>query len=140
MIDVHCDVEENRRVRVYKNSWFSKFARKENIEDTALCEAVERARQGLIDADLGSGLLKQRVAREGGGKSGGYRTLIFFQAEERAIFAFGFAKSDRANLNTAELATFRKAAKIVLALPQVQIDVESQAGRLKEVKCGDQDL
>ena len=60
---------------------------------------------------MGSGLLKQRVAREGAGKSGGYRTLIFFRLGERAIFAFGFAKSDKANLNAEELTEFRKAAK-----------------------------
>jgi hypothetical protein len=61
----------------------------------ALVAAIDQANCGLIDADLGGGLIKQRVAREGGGKSGGYRTLVFFRHEERAIFAFGFAKSDK---------------------------------------------
>jgi hypothetical protein len=127
-------------VRLYKNGWFAKFARKEQISDAALCEAVDLAEQGLIDANLGGGLLKQRVARKGAGKSGGYRTLIFFRAGERAIFAFGFAKSDRANLNAEEMATFKKAAKIVLALTQAQIDIEVEAGRLKEVNRDDQDV
>jgi hypothetical protein len=86
-------------VTIYKNSWFAKFARKERISDAALCVAIDRAGRGLIDADLGSGLIKQRVAREGAGKSGGYRTLIFFRAGERSIFVFGFAKSDKANLD-----------------------------------------
>lgn len=69
----------------------------------------------MIDADLGSGLLKQRVARTGEGKSGGYRTLVFFRAETQAVFAFGFAKSDKANLTKDEEAIFRKAAKLVLS-------------------------
>ena len=73
------------------------------------------------------------MAREGGGKSGGYRTLIFFRQNERAMFAFGFAKSDRANLDAVELRTFKKAAKIVLALAQDQIDLEVQAGRMMEL-------
>jgi hypothetical protein len=67
-------------VRILKNRWFQRFARKEAITDQALCGAVDRANQGLIDADLGSGLIKQRVARPGAGRSGGYRTLILFRA------------------------------------------------------------
>lgn len=55
-------------MQVLKTAWFAKFARKEKIGDEILCEAVERAEKGLIDADLGGGLLKQRVARSGAGK------------------------------------------------------------------------
>ena len=133
-------MKKNPVARIYKNRWFDKFAAKEGIGDTTLCAAVGRVEQGLIDADLGSGVLKQRVAREGAGKSGGYRTLIFFRRDERAIFVFAFAKNDRANLDAEEVATFKKAAKIVLALSQSQIDVEVEAGRLTEVKCGDENL
>jgi len=75
-------------VRVFMTAWFQKFARKEEISESALCQAVARAESGLVDADLGSGLLKQRVARQGAGKSGGYRTLIFFRAQTRAVFTF----------------------------------------------------
>jgi hypothetical protein len=126
--------------RIYKNRWFAKFANREGISDAMLVAAIEQANAGLIDANLGGGLIKQRVAREGEGKSGGYRTLIFFRAEERAVFAFGFAKNDRANLDALELRTFKKAAKIVLGLTQDQIDVEARAGRMIEVKDDDQDL
>ncbi len=127
-------------VRVFKNAWFQKFARKEKISDAALCEAVARAEAGLIDADLGGGLLKQRVARPGAGKSGGYRTLIFFRVETRAVFAFGFAKNDRANLDEDEEAAFKKAAKLVLAFSDEQMDAEIESGRLTEVNCDGQDL
>jgi hypothetical protein len=84
-----------QRTRIYKNRWFAKFASREGISDAALVAAIDQANRGLVDADLGGGLIKQRVAREGGGKSGGYRTLVFFRHEELAIFAFGFAKSTR---------------------------------------------
>jgi hypothetical protein len=127
-------------MRVYKNGWFSKFARKERIRDVALCAAIHRAEQGLIDADLGGGVIKQRVARDGEGKSGGYRTLIFFRQGEMGVFTFGFAKSDRANLNEDELAVFKKAARLFLELTQAQIKIELEAGRLLEVHCGDEDL
>ena len=124
-------------MRVYKNRWFEKFAKAQRLSTRSLWEAIERANAGLIDADLGSGLIKQRVAREGQGRSGGYRTIIAFRVEDRAVFLFGFAKSSRANLNAAELATFRKAAKIVLELSQEQIDVEVEAGRLVEIEDGE---
>lgn len=127
-------------MRVFKNSRFHKFARKEKISDAMLCEAVERAERGQIDADLGAGLIKQRVARPGAGKSGGFRTLVFFRAETRAVFAFGFAKSDMANLDDAEEAYLKKAAKLVLGFADAQMDAEVSAGRMFEVNCDEQDL
>ncbi len=128
------------RIRIYKSRWFAKFANREGISDATLVAAIDLANRGLIDADLGGGLIKQRVAREGGGKSGGYRTLVFFRHEERAIFAFGFAKSDKANLSAAELKVYKQAAKIVLALTQAQIDTEVREDRLFEVNDDAQDL
>lgn len=122
-------------MRVFKNGWFQKFARKEKISDAMLCEAVARAERGQIDADLGSGLIKQRLARPGAGKSGGFRTLVFFRTQQRAVFAFGFAKSDMANLDDADEAYLRKAAKLVLGFTDEQIDAEIAAGRMLEVKC-----
>lgn len=127
-------------MRVFKNSRFHKFARKEKISDAMLCEAVERAERGQIDADLGAGLIKQRVARPGAGKSGGFRTLVFFRAETRAVFAFAFAKSDMANLDDAEEAYLKKAAKLVLGFADAQMDAEVAAGRMFEVNCDEQDL
>ena len=129
-----------QQTRVYKNRWFAKFASREGIGDATLVAAVMRANQGMVDADLGGGLIKQRVAREGRGKSGGYRTLVFFRLGERAVFAFGFAKSDRANLNVVELRIYKQAARIVLALTQAQVDIEVREGRLFEVKDDAEDL
>jgi hypothetical protein len=127
-------------VRVFKNGWFQKFARKEKISDAMLCEAVARAERGQIDADLGAGLIKQRVARPGAGKSGGFRTLVFFRAQTRAVFAFGFAKSDMANLDAGDEAYMKKAAKLVLGFTDAQMNAEVDAGRMLEVKCDDKDL
>lgn len=127
-------------IRIYKNAWFAKFASKEKIDDRLLYEAIERAENGLIDADLGGGLFKQRIARESAGKSGGYRTIVFFRSGERAIFAYGFAKSDRANLTRDELAEFKRAAKFALAFTQSQIDALVRIGKLQEVQRGDEDL
>ena len=73
-------------MRIFKNAWFERFARKQNISDKAMAQAIERAEQGLIDADLGGGVIKQRVARPGQGKSGGFRTVILYRTTERAFF------------------------------------------------------
>jgi hypothetical protein len=126
-------------MRVFKNLWFEKFARKQDIADASLCEAIARAERGLIDADLGGGVLKQRIAREGKGKSGGFRTIILFRSGDRAVFVFGFAKSDQANISAADLAGFRKAASYVLAFSVEELDGEVAAGNLLEVQ-GDEDL
>ena len=78
-------------MRIFRNQWITKFAKKHKISDSELIEAVERADNGLIDADLGGGVIKQRIARQGQGRSGGYRSLIFFRHGERAFFMTAFA-------------------------------------------------
>ena len=98
-----------QRTHIYKNRWFAKFASREGISDATLVAAIDQANHGLVDADLGGALIKQRIAREGGGKSGGYRTLVFFRHEERAILAFGFAKSDKADFNAVGLKDYKHA-------------------------------
>lgn len=102
-------------MRVYKVKRFARFARDEGIADSSLIEAVERAARGLVDADLGGGLIKQRVARRGQGRSGGFRTLIAFRAGETAVFLFGFAKRDRDNVDPVELAALRSLSDRLLS-------------------------
>jgi hypothetical protein len=113
--------------------------RKERIDDSALRDAVQRAESGLIDADLGGGVIKQRVARAGQGKSGGYRTLILFRRGDRAIFAFGFAKSAQANISKADLALLRDAATEVLGWSGEKLDGLVASGTLVEIEDGNDD-
>ena len=87
-----------------------------------------------MDADLGGGIIKQRIARPGQGKSGGYRTIIFFRRGDRAVFAYGFAKSDRANINADEEKQFKEAASHVLRLTGKQIDELIKNGDFVEVR------
>ena len=63
-------------MRIFKNKPFTRFARKADLGDKELEKAIADAARGLVDADLGGGLLKQRIARRGYGKSGGFRTII----------------------------------------------------------------
>jgi hypothetical protein len=60
--------------KIFKTRWFARFARKEKIQDLVLVDAILRAEKGQVDTDLGGGVIKQRIARAGEGKSGGYRT------------------------------------------------------------------
>jgi len=97
-------------MRILKTRWLVRFARRVGISDGSLREAIVRAEGGLIDADLGGGLIKQRVARTGKGRSGGYRMLVAYREGDKAIFVYGFAKSDRDSISPDELETWRKVA------------------------------
>ena len=122
-------------MRVFKNKPFARFARKARIADTVLCEAVSAASRGLVDVDLGGGVIKQRIARTGGGKSGGFRTIILFRHGERAFFVHGFAKNERDNIRDDELAAFRMLAAEMLAYDDQALAMAIGNGTLTEVKC-----
>ena len=95
-------------MRVYKTRWLARFARHEGITDETLREAITRVESGLIDADLGGGLVKLRIARQGQGRSGGYRMIVAYREKNRAVFLYGFAKSERANIDKNELVELRR--------------------------------
>jgi len=104
-----------------------------------LSEAVRRAEQGLIDADLGGGVIKQRIARPGAGRSGGYRTLIAYRREAKAVFLYGFAKSERDNVEDDELNTARDIAKSWLDAGPQRIAQALEQGIIEEVDYEDKE-
>jgi hypothetical protein len=120
-------------VRIYKLKAFARFQRKERMSDASLVEAIHRAEEGLVDADLGAGLIKQRIARAGQGKSGGYRTVIAFRRRERAVFFFGFAKNERSNIDDEELEEFKCLAHVFLELSAKKIAALIEDNELMEV-------
>lgn len=124
-------------MRVFKTKNFTRFARKESLSDRALCDAVERAARGLVDADLGSGLIKQRVGRADQGRSGGYRTIIAWRSGERSIFIFGFAKSARDNIGAADLEDLKGLASLLLGYGPADLDKAVREKVLVEVSCHD---
>jgi hypothetical protein len=124
-------------VRIFKTKLFARFARRERISDGALCEAVSRVEKGLVDADLGGGVIKQRIARQGQGRSGGYRVLLAFRDKERTIFVYGFAKSDRDNINDQELTVVREVSASWLAADTKMIGLAVARGLLIEVRNDD---
>jgi hypothetical protein len=130
-------VNETRhdRMRVFKNKPFARFARKNDISDADLCKAIQDVDRGLIGADLGGGVIKQRLARRGSGKSGGFRVLIIFRARKRAIYVHGFAKNDVENIRPDELAALKKLAAEMLAYRKEELVNAIASGTIMEVKC-----
>ena len=122
-------------MRIFKTKAFTRFAGKSGIPDLALCRAVQEAERGLIAADLGGGVLKQRIARPGQGKSGGFRTLIVFRAGVRAFFVHGFAKNEKDNVGRNELVALKKLASELLAYDDKAIARAVASGALIEVAC-----
>jgi hypothetical protein len=120
-------------VRTFTTKVFARFARKNGLDDHTLREIAGRSERGLIDADLGGGVIKQRVARRGEGRSGGLRTIILFRAGDRAVFAYGFAKNERDNIDARELAAFRSLATVLLSCSDQQIADALGSGALMEV-------
>ena len=113
---------------------FNRFQRKERIADAALLDAIARAEKGLIDADLGGGLVKQRLAREGQGKSGGYRMVIAYRAGDRAVFLEGVAKSRHDNIDADELAAWRKIGAAWLAMSETVIEQAIEEIKARRIK------
>ena len=121
-------------MRIYKTRWLARFVRRERIADRSLREAITRAERGLVDADLGGGIVKQRVAREGQGRSGGYRMLVAYRAGERAIFLYGFAKRERENIGPDALLTLREIGAAWLTTDERHIARALEEGLLHEVR------
>lgn len=123
-------------MRIFKNTWFTRFAEKEGISDKELKTLAARLEQGEAEADLGSGVYKQRMARSGGGKSGGYRVIMYYKSNFRTFFIYGFAKSGRENISKNELIFFKRNAKIYFRLTDEQIEARLQSKTLIEITQG----
>ena len=97
-----------------------------------------RAARGLLNADLGGGVIKQRIGRRGQSRSGGFRTIVLFRREDRAFFVYGLARSARENLRRDELEAFRRLADAYLALDRLGLAAALAAGAISEVRYDDQ--
>ena len=121
---------------VFKTRHFNRWMRKTELSDRALCVAVDEMAQGLIDADLGGGVVKKRIGLAGRGKRGGARTLVATNRGNRWFFVYGFEKNDRANIADDELEALQDIASQLLARSGQQLNEAVQDGSLQE-KCND---
>jgi hypothetical protein len=118
---------------VYKTKESARFARKSALKDEELLKAAEAVTRGRWDANLGGGVFKQRIAREGGGKSGGYRVIILFRTGGHSFFVHGFAKNQKADISDRELRALKALAKAFLSLDVAALGKASAAGEIVEV-------
>ena len=122
--------------RVFKTRYFIRWMRKTALNDEVLCAAVNEMAQGLIDADLGGGVVKKRVGISGRGKRGGARTLVATNKGNRWFFVYGFEKNDRANISDDELEALKDLAEQLLARTGNQLEEALNDGSLMEI-CND---
>ena len=119
--------------RLLKTRTFCRCMRKTPLEDAMLRKAVEEIERGLVDADLGGGIFKKRIALPGRGKSGSTRTLIATNRMSRWIFMYGFEKNDRDNITQAELIFLQQVAHDLLECSEQALLSAMAHGELEEV-------
>ena len=124
---------------VFVTKEFARFVRKSRLSADRLLQAAAEVMDGRYDADLGGGVFKQRVAREGGGKSGGFRTIVVFRAGDHSFFVYGFAKSDKANVSAKELKALKQLAGVLLGFSEEELRIARAAGELIEVVRDDEE-
>lgn len=122
-------------MKIYKNRTFDRWTRKEGLNNLSLCNAVNEMAAGLYDADLGGGLFKKRIAKPGKGKSGGFRTLVATNNEDRWFFIFGFSKNERSNIDKDEESALKMLSKQLLAYTPEELEQAKNSNALIEVIC-----
>lgn len=99
-----------------------------------LLEAVQRSEKGIVDADLGGNIIKQRLPRDGQGRSGGYRVLLAVRLKKRYIFMDGFAKNEKGNIESDELEALKLYGSAWLNADEKSINLAIKTGKLFEVE------
>src|SRR5436853_6648346 len=120
--------------RIFKLPKFNKWMRQTGISDKELRFAVEEMSNGLIDADLGKGILKKRIPLDSRGKSGGARTIIATNKKSRWVFLLGFKKNERDNISETEKEALQEVASLFLHSSDSELDYAISRNELMEVK------
>jgi len=127
-------------VRIFSGKAFAKWAKSEKMKDDQLCKFASEAFAGEVEADLGGYLFKKRIARAGGGKSGGYRTIIAFRKKksDRIVFLVGFPKNKRGTITKKEQAALSIAATSFVDATDDQVAALKKMGSFVELECKDE--
>jgi hypothetical protein len=128
-------------MRVFLNKTFNKWARKEGVSDQTLVDAAKEVAGGQVEADLGKGLFKKRVARAGQGKRRGFRTLIGYCSHNtnRVIFLDAFAKNEKSNINDKEKEALQTVAQSFFATTDEQVTELIASEGFREITIDEQD-
>ncbi len=120
-------------MRVLQTKEFKKWSKSEKLSDQDLAKTISEIENGLIDANLGGGLIKKRIAIGSSGKSGGARTIIAYQKGRKAFFLYGFKKNEMSNINDTELKVLRKFGEILMTRSNIEINLSIKINQLYEV-------
>ena len=104
--------------RTFKTAWFAKAASKAKINDAALCRAIREVMKGQAD-DLGGGVFKKRL------NDNRHRSIILAKGGQHWVYAYLFAKSDKANISPDELHEFRKLVGAYARMTATELDTGS---------------
>ena len=126
-------------MNVYLSKAFTRLARREGLTDVHICQAVAEMNTGLIDANLGAGLFKKRIAMPGQGKRGSWRALLGFHAGKKAFFLYLFPKNSRDNIEDDEIKALKRLTRYYLTLKPSEIKTALQCGELNEVNCNEKE-
>ncbi len=124
-------------MQIFKTRTFARWARREGLKDAVLRAAVDEMQAGLVEANLGGGLVKKRVARAGSGKRGGHRALLATNLRDWWVFLYGFSKNERDNVDDDELRALKRIAQAYLGMEEELLDQFLDAGELIEVDDGE---
>jgi hypothetical protein len=112
---------------------FRRWAIRVAVSRAELQDAAARLERGLIDANLGGNLYKQRIALPGRGRSGGPRAIIATRFAGIVVFLYGFEKNERESVTEREIELYRGIARELLAMNENQTACALAAGVLWEV-------
>jgi hypothetical protein len=123
-------------MRVFKNKWFARWARSEDIPDSVLLRAAAEIVAGQVEADLGGCLFKKRLAREGSGKRSSYRVIIGYKRpnSDRIVFLYAFAKKARANISAKEKEALSLVSEAFVSATDAQLSLLLKEGSIMEVQ------
>ena len=123
---LHYAMPEKPLMRAFKTAWFTKAARKARIGDPALIAAIREVMQGQAD-DLGGGVFKKRLNKNM------HRSIVLAKGGRHWIFAYLFAKKNRANIDDDELADFKKLAQAFGRMTDTELRAALNQGDLLEL-------
>lgn len=121
-------------MKAYIPKSFGREAEKQRISEEDCKAAIRKAESGLIDADLGGGLIKQRIPRDNLGAARGSRAIVFYKREKVAVFLHLFPKSAKANLKTSELAMYLEMARWLERLTELELTALGQERGWREIE------
>jgi hypothetical protein len=113
-------------IRAFKTAWFSKAATKAGLSDQVLKKAIVQVMQGQAD-DLGGGVFKKRL------NENRHRSIILAKGGRYWVYAYLFAKKDRANIEPDELLSFKKLADAYGRMTEAELMSALRMGELKEL-------